>query len=471
MINEKIYRLAGRIWNGELAYEHLPIGVEFSDGGRGFVVAEPRHDDVLILPDAPAIQGYLRYQSQLLMGSLRTGPLGNEAAYRLDETYLSLHFGAREELSAGEQEQLDALRGPEGEEFWPVLRLMVPFVLPMEVTDPELLRRAEEALEGLCWFGQNGKPEGSEEKRALLPARIPYLRRQGESFSLEHGPAPEFEEKVWPLVKVRGPLTARVSALRQLPAAGEWEMALSVMDDEEEERERLVPGNAERRGMPVSLLAIRDDEPESIAPEELGVRDFADHPLHLLEKLTDCFAQRGEVPRSVLVSDERTERLLKNWCRVAGVKLRRVRELERVGELRERVGSEMLEQARQTLQREQQETDPQRQPLTRALRAAAAETEEEILSWSPMHLNLLDQDEYDRLCLMGEFGILSEKAMEKLRSRQEVTEKSFLTSLTDYFEQLGPEDLALLQEAVPGADMDEFRQMMRLLKEKAQEME
>lgn len=472
MITEKIDQYARQIWEKKIILGRVPLGVTFSDGSRGFAVPVLDHDDVLIfLQDAP-MRSYIEYLVLAAQGRFGRGVMENESAYRLDEEYLRLHFGVREMLTDREQEQEDAFLAQEERTCWPVLRRCVPYVLPMEVTQEEVLVKTEEALEQLNWFLDHGEMQEGEREKFLLRAEMPYLHRDGDSYRVTHGVAP-IPKKVWPAAAVRGALATQVSALRQLPSRGEWEVTMLVESPENTmgDVELPLPAFAQGTGEEVSLLMVSHDSPDLIRPEETTVDDFASAPEHLLERLTDCMKERQEVPRVLLPADERTERLLKNWCRIAGVKLRKEKEFPMLDGLRKMYQEHSVEGMRQQLLREQKESDPQKQPLLQQLREDAPAAEHEILSRNALQLGMMGEEAYARLSLMAEFGVLSEEATEKLKSRKEPSAEGLLSMMSETFEQMGPEELADLQEEFPGTTPEEIRQMLADLQKVAHERE
>lgn len=209
------------------------------------------------------------------------------------------------------------------EECYPALFSVLPWHYPGRTEDPMIMAAMEEILEALHWLTlrlQKGPVPllTSEETQREQCFLMLVPGREDGNYTLSATPMPELKTRTFPLQSVPDPEI--MPTLLALPHRESYEVCLTPLPGADDDQDLSV---TEGGGCVPVYLEILHDSTNQYSSSPI-VRDFADHPGHLLEVLTRQMLELGVCPESVYVSDDRTWAYLSTWCEQAGILLTHV---------------------------------------------------------------------------------------------------------------------------------------------------
>lgn len=339
MITEGIIERALELYRDQVrpTYFGLPVALRFADGRTGYFDFEGSEEGWMLelYPDEKAFRSYLRFDEALDEGREFLPDLESDLRERA-----VLCFGPEEALTAQELELCREVEKKSSEplpedEPYPVLRFRQPYVLGQEVTDERLLRHVEEALAAVRWLRQASTQRwlhgvSSELLRDDVLLRLTFAGEElpeRERYTADIIRRPRAGHVTWPEPQVRD--KKGIARLRKLVREGHWEAWLQTEYPEDSFAGLDLPVVEMIHGTQevVFLELFDDDSGRELGEEEISVQDFLHHPEELLDRLTEAFLDLGTCPRELLVADDRTQAVLRNWAKAAGTKLTRVEEL------------------------------------------------------------------------------------------------------------------------------------------------
>ena len=278
---------------------------------------------LMIFPGEDSIRRYLRQ----FHDDIRNG-LPEKLAFTLGLSCLMLMFVGKQELYEWQKDELMAYAknhkiSTRSQTGWPVFLKNVPFrpASPMETEQDQ--DRMEAVLDAVLWAGNH--PEFLREVPVLdeHSATIPMLVRDGDSYRTEIISLPEYYPEEYPVGRNGNELIrARVSRLKK---EGEWACELVPYQN---------PTSAEGTDeivFPWLLLTLKTDTEEEVDIQ--GVRDYETRTDVMLEKLMEAIIREEVCPETIVVSDDRTEALLREWCPEMGIRLSREEKSEAMKDL------------------------------------------------------------------------------------------------------------------------------------------
>lgn len=205
-----------------------------------------------------------------------------------------------------------------GKNAWPVFQRLRPYRVPEEICDEDAAF-LEEALDAACRFADIAEADGITVPELDTDAKtVPFLRRDDSACRVEELPLPALPEVDFP--EGRDANDVYKTRVKKMRKKGTWacELLLGVMPTSAEGVEGL--------HYPWKLLTVDldVDEPVTVQP----VRDYENRTDVMLNKLMEAILREKKCPKKILVSDERTEAFLKNWCAEVGISLSREEKTE-----------------------------------------------------------------------------------------------------------------------------------------------
>ncbi len=201
-----------------------------------------------------------------------------------------------------------------GANAWPLMIKAAPFRVPVPIESESDIHTMEEAFSALLWVDEKVK-----KKELIIDAledpsqKVPLVLREGDAFTVEEIPCPEIPPAEYPVGYTENEiLKARVKRLKN---QGGWacKVILRMSPSQAEGTDELV--------LPWQLLTVKMTGGREI--EVQMVRDYETRTNVMLDKLMEAMVRENVCPKSITVSDDRTERLLGGWCAEMDVTLQR----------------------------------------------------------------------------------------------------------------------------------------------------
>jgi len=251
-----------------------------------------------------------------------------KVALAMGQDAVSLLFGNKDNATPEEQ---DAIRkytkangiSIRGGHSWPLFGHSYPYqpVAELSEEDAGLLI---EAIQVVCWLAsyQNTGMIWIPEMNADT-TKIPLLKKTEDGYDVD-------ELQLEPLPPVTYPVGVNHNDLykarvKKIKKKGKWYCEVQVYP------EPCPAEGVEGLYFPWNLLTYRMDDEEFI--EVQMVRDYENRTEVLLDKLMEAMIREKVYPKSIAVSDDRTEALLGDWCREMGIHLFREERPEEIENL------------------------------------------------------------------------------------------------------------------------------------------
>ncbi len=238
-------------------------------------------------------------------------------ALALGQSAIHCQFHPKDSLKKEEAETIRARAAEHGvnmrrKNAWPVFRRLVP-LQDMESLSEEDAEVLDEAFDLVLWLAQQERQQLASWIPPLgrTSESIPFFSRSEDGYRVEKIPLQTLPPVEYPEGYTNNDIyKARV---RKMKKEGAWACELVIC------QELSKAEGVEGLYYPWELLTVDLETGRPVWVQR--VRDYEHRTEVMLDKLAEAFFRVNECPATIVVSEERTEALLREWCRTVGIDL------------------------------------------------------------------------------------------------------------------------------------------------------